>query len=111
MSSPYEMFHSEQIDDKGDNFISYHNPDLDAALDQARMTVDKDARMPIWQSVHRALQQDQPYTFLTRRTGLFFIDKRVKNVKRTPAGFNFVSSWTMPIEWYVPKELQKYSSQ
>lgn len=107
---PYQMFHSDQIEDNGDNFIGYRNADLDDALDRARGTVDKAARMPIWRKVHRLLHADQPYTFLYRRTGLFFIDKRIKNLQRTPVGFNYVSRWSMPIEWYVPRAMQKYNS-
>ncbi|MEE9212457.1 MAG: peptide-binding protein [Phycisphaeraceae bacterium] len=104
----YQMFHSSQIGDKGDNFISYVNPELDEAVDQARRTMDKTERMALWRRCHRILHEDQPYTFLFRRKGLFFIDKRIRNIQQTKVGFNYVSRWVMPIEWYVPKARQKY---
>jgi len=43
----YQMFHSSQIDDGGDNFVQYKNEELDALIDQARATVDEDQRMPL----------------------------------------------------------------
>lgn len=105
----YQIFHSSQTKDGGDNMTSYQNPQLDETIDQARRTVDKAQRMPLWQRCHRILHEDQPYTFLFRRKGLFFIDNRIKNVQATKVGLNYVSRWVMPIEWYVPQSLQRYT--
>lgn len=104
----YQMFHSSQISDNGDNFMHYKNPELDKALEAARRTLDKDKRMELWRQCHRILHEDQPYTFLTRRAGIMFVDKRIRNVEPTRIGFNYVSLWMMPLEWYVPKDLQKH---
>ena len=104
----YQMFHSSQIEDNGDNFLSYANRELDQAITEARRTMDRSKRMTLWRRTHQILHEDQPYTFLFRRKGLFFMDKRIHNVEQTKVGFNFVSSWAMPIEWYVPTTLQRY---
>ncbi len=105
-SDIFQMFHSSQIEDNGDNFVGYASEELDAVLDQARKELDYDKRMKLWQQAHAILHEDQPYTFMTRRIGLMFMDKRIKNVQRSKAGFNYVSRWYMPIPWYVPADEQ-----
>jgi len=102
----YQMFHGKQVDDNGDNFIYYKNPELDKLIDQARETVDEEKRMPLWQQAETIMYQDQPYTFLMRRKTMAFIDNRMKNITITRMGLN---SSAVPVEWYVPKTQQKYS--
>lgn len=108
-SDLYQIFHSSQIADKGDNFTSYINPELDRMIERARSTVDEQKRMPLWQATHRILHEDQPYTFLISRQALVFMDKRIQNVERSKIGLNFSQRFVMPIPWYVPKAMQKWS--
>lgn len=102
----YQMFHSSQSKDGGDNFIQYSNPELDKLVEQARATVDEGKRMPLWQQAERILYEDQPYTFLVRRQTLAFIDKRIHNLQMTKLGLN---RGLVPVENYVPKTLQRYT--
>ncbi len=104
----HQMFHSSQIADNADNFMSYSNPELDKLIDQARRTVDEAKRMPVWHNAHHILHEDQPYTFMLYRQSLLFIDNRIKNVHLTRSGLNYLSDDVMPIPWYVPKALQKH---
>ena len=108
-SDLYQEFDSSQIADKGDNFMSYVNPRLDAVVRQARQTVDDKKRMELWHQAHRILNDDQPYTFLNSRMALRYMDKRIQNVQKSQVGLNYVNIWSMPLPWYVPKSLQKYS--
>ena len=101
----YQMFHSSQIKDQGDNFIHYINPELDKLIDEARRTVQEPKRMPIWRQTEKIMYEDQPYTFLMRRKTLAFIDKRIHNLQMTKMGLN---RGLLPMENYVPKDLQKY---
>ncbi len=103
-----QMFHSSQIEDNGDNYPSYRNPQLDKVIDEAKSTVDKAKRLPLWQQSHRILHEDQPYTFLTNQKALAFYDKRIQNIKPSQLGLNYVSIYVMPIPWYVPTTMQKY---
>lgn len=105
----YQMFHSSQTIQGGDNYMSYVNPELDKVIEAARSTVDESQRMPLWQQAHRILHEDQPYTFLLNRKSLIFIDKRIRNVQRTRSGLNFLSTSAMPNPWYVPLSLQKHT--
>lgn len=102
----FQMFHSAQILDNGDNRISYKNPKLDKLIEEARRTVDENKRMPLWQQAEKTLYEDQPYTFLMRRKNLLFIDKRIHNLQMTKLGLNMGS---LPIETYVPLNQQKYT--
>ena len=101
----YQIFHSSQIADGGDDFISYKNPKLDQLIEKARATVDEKARMPLWQEAERILSEDQPYTFLMRRQSLVFIDKRIRNLQITNVGLNL---GMVPVEVFVPGAEQKY---
>jgi peptide/nickel transport system substrate-binding protein len=102
----YQMFHSSQTMDGGDNFIAYRNPKLDALIEQARTTIDEATRMPLWQACERILYEDQPYTFLMRRKSLVFVDQRMHNLEVTRLGLNLGIT---PVEWYVPGAEQKYT--
>jgi peptide/nickel transport system substrate-binding protein len=64
--------------------------------------------MPIWHKANRILHEDQPYTFMLYRQSLLFVDNRIKNVKQSKSGLNYLSDDVMPIPWYVPKTLQKH---
>ncbi len=101
----YQIFHSDQLAEGGDNFIGYKNEKLDDLIEKARSTVDEDERMKYWQAAEEILYEDQPYTFLMRSKSLVFIDKRFKNIENTKVGLNFGFT---PVENYVPAAMQKY---
>lgn len=101
-----QMFATRSIKD-GDNTNSYSNPALDKLIDEAHVTLDRDARMKLWQACHRILHDDQPYTFLMRSYAIGWFDKRIHNIQKLPKiGLNSVSIWPNPVEWYVPKAEQ-----
>ena len=102
----FQMFHGSQTENGGDNFVGNRNSALDKLIDEARATVDEKTRMPLWQQTEAIMHDDQPYTFLMRRKTMAFIDKRIHNIAQTKLGLN---SGFVPVEWYVPLEMQKYS--
>jgi len=106
----YQMLHSDQRADNGDNFVNFSSPELDELIVQARSTVDEDRRMPLWQQAESIIHEEQPYTFLMRGKSLLFVDKRIHNIEVTNLGLNLTFDLNMstPIEWYVPTEMQKY---
>jgi peptide/nickel transport system substrate-binding protein len=97
-----QMFHSSQMVEGGDDFMSYKNPELDKLIDEARRTIDETKRMDIWHKVHQVLNEDQPYTFLFFRKELRFLDGRIDNIQLTRLGMNPLE------EWFVPAGKQKY---
>ncbi|HBR98353.1 MAG TPA: ABC transporter substrate-binding protein [Gammaproteobacteria bacterium] len=103
----YQMFHSSQIADNGDNFVGFHNDQLDQAIDKARTTVDEQARMRHWQEAEAVLYEQQPYTFLYRSQELQFVDRRFQNLAVTKMG---LSSELVPLDVYVPSAVQRYAA-
>ena len=99
---PYQIFHSDNIGDGGDNYVGYRNTELDALIVRARVTLDEPARMDLWHQVHRLLHEDQPYTFLFTSKAVVLVDKRLRNVQRVKLGLN------PSVEWFVPAPLQKW---
>lgn len=101
----YQMFHSSQTKTNGNNFVNYKSERLDKLIDQARVVVDEAKRMPIWQQAEGVFYDEQPYTFLSRRKSLVFVDRRIQNLELTNIGLNLT---LQPYEIYVPKAMQKY---
>jgi peptide/nickel transport system substrate-binding protein len=102
-SDVYQMFHSSQMVEGGDNYMSYKSPELDKAIDEARRTIDESKRMELWHKVHQILHEDQPYTFLFFRKELRFLDRRIQNIQLTKLGMSALE------EWFVPADKQKYT--
>ena len=100
----YQMFHSSQTVEGGDNFMGYRNPELDRLIDAARGEVDEEKRMKLWREAESVMVADQPYTFLFRRQTLAFVDQRIANLQNTPLGLNLSS---VPVEVYVPAVQQR----
>jgi peptide/nickel transport system substrate-binding protein len=106
-----QMFHTRNIKE-GDNRTGYSNPELDKLIEQAHVTLDEAARMKLWQQCHAILHEDQPYTFMNRSRVRLWLDKRIANVTPMPVfGVNYNGMWPVPLEWYVPKGLQKRVAQ
>jgi peptide/nickel transport system substrate-binding protein len=106
-SDLYQIMHSSQIKDNGDNNTSYSSPELDKVLEEARRTVDEKKRMPLWRRAHAIVHEDEPYTFLWARKERVMLAGRIKNVSESKLGLNYDQRYTMPIPWYVPKQMQK----
>ena len=101
VDDPYQIFHSSQIGNRASNYVGFNNPEADRLMENARMTLDEVERNKLFQKIHLILHEEQPYTFLFERPYMRLLDKRFKNVKIHKMGLNW-------LEWYVPKELQRY---
>ena len=102
----FQMFHSSQIEDGGDNFVHFEHAEFDSLVDQARATVREEERMPLWQAVERIFHEEQPYTFLMRRKTLAFVDRRIENLAVTGLGLNL---GLVPVEVFAPRAAQRYA--
>ena len=101
IDDPYQLWHSSQIGNGASNYVGFNNPEADELIVTARKTLDEVKRNKLFQKLHLILHEEQPYTFLFERPYMRLLDKRFKNVKIHKMGINW-------LEWYVPKELQKY---
>ncbi len=99
-SDVYQLFHSSQIENQGDNWIQYTNTEADALMERGKREVDANVRKQIWADLHRALHEDQPYMFMMQLPWLRFTSNRVKNIHEYPVGIN-------KMEMYIPLENQR----
>ena len=83
---------------KGTNFVSYHNPDLEARLAEARAVPGcaQDARARIYRQVQAQLYQDQPYCWLDVPRNLVAVNQRIGGINPGPW-----SVWYNVHEWYI----------
>lgn len=99
----YTIWHSSQTGARQFNFLSYNNPRVDAALDAARRTFDREERKRQYDLMQEEIYRDVPMVFLFAPYSLPVIHKRIHGIKPAPAGIGYNSE-----HWYVPEELQKY---
>ncbi len=88
-TDPFQIFSIEQAKTGGDNRTAYRSEAVDAAIRDARKTMDPAERMPKWHKVHQILHDEQPYTFLLNRKALRLFNERIRNVDETPLGLNY----------------------
>ncbi len=99
----YDLFHSSKTKEGEYNFVSYANPEVDQLLIEGRRTFDPSRRQEIYRQIHRRLYEDQPYTFLFVPNALPIVHARFRNIQPTPIGIAYNL-----IDWYVPREEQRY---
>jgi peptide/nickel transport system substrate-binding protein len=98
---PFQIWHSSNIENKGSNFISWSNAEVDKLIDAGRQELDEAKRMAIWHKLHKVIADEQPYTFLWTTSSRVFIQPRFKNTQPYKLGVNVY-------DWYVPAGQQKY---
>lgn len=102
-SDLYQMFHSTQVEDGGNNYTYHKSERLDKAIEAARTTVDRELGTKLWHKAHEILYDEQPYTFMFNRKTIVFVDKRLQNVQPTSLGMNNA------YEYYVPGPSQLHT--
>jgi len=71
-SELFEDFHTEGTS----NYSSYSNPDLDALLEQARVTIDVEEAKPIYAEIQKILVEEVPFMFAWYRPFLHTINQK-----------------------------------
>lgn len=69
---PKQVWHSESITNAGSNFVSYSNPKVDKLIDEARVLMDRKARIAKLREVYRTIAADVPYIFLFNNKFKFY---------------------------------------
>lgn len=92
---PFQIWHSSQIDNKGDNFVSYRNDRVDELAIKIRETLDPVQRWEMGREMHRIIHADQPYCFLFGFVENYFINRQLRGVRLYPDMYTMNFS-----EWY-----------
>ena len=101
----YGVWHSSQMGPDQLNQISYANPEVDHLLEEGRASCHQQERIKYYHRFQEVLAEDQPLVFLYFRDALPVVSSRVQGIQPAPSGifYNF-------IQWYVPKQVQRYTS-
>lgn len=99
----FDIWHSSKTEERGLNFMSFQNREVDKLLIEARHTWDKEKRRKCYFRIQEILAEEQPYTFLFIPYANVALHKRFKGIEPAPAGLmhNF-------IKWYVPENQRRY---
>ncbi len=101
----YEVWHSSKMGPDELNHISYANPEVDRLLEKGRSFCDKKDRLPYYRRFQEVLAEDQPVIFLYFPDALPVVSSRVRGIEPGASGIQY----NFP-EWYVPRRLQRYTS-
>ena len=89
---PSQIWHSNSIDG-GSNYISFRNERADEIIEQARVTLDDEARQELYREFGRILYEEQPYTWLYVRPRLALIHKQVRGVQESLQFWQYRDWW------------------
>jgi peptide/nickel transport system substrate-binding protein len=76
---PAALLHSSQAQ-SGANFAAYSNPAVDKLIEDARRTMDRDARRKLYEQLERMLVEEMPYTPLYAPYGHYAWSRRLHGV-------------------------------
>ncbi len=102
----YNIWHSSQTGARQFNFLSYVNPKVDEALEQARLTFDSNEQKHWYDIMQQEIYHDVPLVFLYAAHALVAVNQRIKGIEVAPAGIGHNSEF-----WYIPKALQRHTIQ
>lgn len=92
---PFQIWHSSQIENKGDNFVSYSNPEVDELCLKIRETMDPEKRWEYARRAHQIIYEEQPYCFLFGFKENYYIDRQLRGVRLYPSQYPLDFT-----EWY-----------
>jgi peptide/nickel transport system substrate-binding protein len=95
-SDPNQIWHSNSIDNQGDNFIQWSSPEADRLIEEGRRILDFDERMKVWHKLHTVFHEEQPYTFISEAPWLRFTTKRMRNMQEYSSGLEYHEFWIAP---------------
>jgi peptide/nickel transport system substrate-binding protein len=101
---PYQIWHSSQSKGEGSNYVSFINPESDKMIEAYRNEFDEAKRIEILKKWQELIFDEQPYTFMYSPQSRYVFGNRFKNVRWYPVQPSYSLN-----EWWVPKNLQKFT--
>ena len=97
---PFSFWHSSQKKDPGLNLALYDNKTADKLLEEARQTLDSQARAEKYVLLQETISDDIPAIFLYSPTYLYPVSKNIKGISE---GKIADPSWRFSdvTEWYI----------
>jgi peptide/nickel transport system substrate-binding protein len=101
----YEIWHSSKTGPDELNHISYANAEVDELLEKGRASCHQEERVKHYHRLQEILAEEQPVVFLYFRDALPVVSSRVRGIVPAPNGIRY----NFP-DWYVPRDLQRYTA-
>jgi len=98
---PFGLFHSTQLPPAGNNVVGYVSAEADQLMQAARVESDQTRRTELYRQLHELLAHDQPYLWTVQVATKWAVNKRVKNVRPSPAGLGLFVWHPGPRTWWV----------
>ncbi len=94
-TDPYQIWHSDNIGDRGSNYVGFRNAESDSLLEAARYEIDAEKRNAMYHRFQEILHEEQPYTFMFSQRNLAAYSKDLYGVKWVPIrpGYKYYSWW------------------
>ncbi len=81
---PKQVWHSSSAVKGGSNYGGYKNPEVDAAIEKARVEMDDKKRSVLMRKVYRLIAEDAPYVFMfNEKFAVYAITNKVATPKDT----------------------------
>ncbi len=91
---PYQIWHSDNIGDRGSNYMGFKHAEADSLIEEARYELDEEKRNAMYFRLQEIFHEEQPYTFMfyQRDPGAYL--KEFHGVKWLPIRPGYkVNSW------------------
>lgn len=98
---PFSLFHSSQLPPNGLNAVGYKSPEADDLIERARREFDRTRRAELYHQLHELLARDQPYLWTVQVATKWAVNRRLQNVKASPAGLGLYVWYPGPRAWWV----------
>ncbi|MCP4166866.1 MAG: peptide ABC transporter substrate-binding protein [Chloroflexi bacterium] len=95
---PYPLWHSSQISPAGQNYSGWNNRQADIAMEQARITTDRDSRRDLYYEFQKLFAQDLPaillyYPLYTYGVSTAVNDVEVGRINEPAERFRTFADW------------------
>lgn len=112
---PYPLWHSSQISDEGQNYVSFRDQASDALLESARRTADPAQRLAIYREFQRRFVSEVPALLLYQPIYSYAVGKQVKGVQITPLlgtgdRFRTIGNWYIATKRVILSEARDRSN-
>lgn len=94
-TDPTQIWHSSSIEG-GSNFIGFRDAEADRLIEEARVTLDADARNALYRKLGEILTREQPYTLLYIPAELDLLHERVHGARPSLYWWQFERMWLDP---------------
>lgn len=100
----FPFWHSSQVDYPGLNLARYVNRNADKLLEDARLTLDPDKRLKLYEQFQTILEDDAPAVFLFTPRHLMIVGKDIKGVNLktlvNPSDrYRELNNWYLKTKW------------